>query len=101
MTENDAQLLAADPTWWKAPVVATLLGLPLLVWELSLYGVDSYLSGPEVMIYGGFALLAIAWTLPRRRSARMLRITAACCALGCAVLPFVFLVMMAMAMASG
>ncbi|MFJ8537051.1 hypothetical protein [Streptomyces sp. NPDC093591] len=101
MIENDAQPTAADPTWRTAPLVATLLGLPLLAWEYSMYGDDSYISAPEVLLCGGFVLLAIAWALPRRRSARMLRITAACCGLLCAVLPLVFLVTMAVVMASG
>ena len=74
MIDNDAQR-AADPTWWTAPVVATLFGLPLLVWECSMFGVDSHTGTLDVMVYGGLAVLAIAWALPHRRSARMLRVT--------------------------
>lgn len=96
MIENDARLSAADPTWRTAPLVATLLGLPLLAWEYFMYGDDSYVSAPEVLLYGGFVLLAIAWALPHRRSARMLRVTAAVAGLVCAILPVLFLVWMAL-----
>ncbi|MDO0913401.1 hypothetical protein QQM39_21900 [Streptomyces sp. DT2A-34] len=60
MIENDAEL-AADPTGWTAPFVATLAGLPLLVGECIIFGIDSYVSSLDVMVYGGL-----------RRSARML-----------------------------
>ncbi|NUS40034.1 MAG: hypothetical protein HOP97_00180 [Terrabacter sp.] len=96
MNENDAQLSAADPTWWTTPLVTTLLGLPLLVWEYFMYGDDSYVSSPEVLLCGGFVLLATAWALPHRRSARMLRVTAAVAGLACAILPVLFLLWMAM-----
>ncbi|MFI6009424.1 hypothetical protein ACIBAG_11420 [Streptomyces sp. NPDC051243] len=101
MIENDAQLSAADPTWRTAPLAATLLGLPLLVWEYFMYGDDSYVSAPEVLLYGGLVLLAIAWVLPRRRSARMLRVTAAVAGFVCAILPVLFLVWLAMIWPSG
>jgi hypothetical protein len=44
---------------------------------------------------------AIAWALPHRRSLRMLPMTAAGAGLGCALLPVLFAMLMAMAMASG
>ncbi|MFE5920841.1 hypothetical protein [Streptomyces sp. NPDC056468] len=98
---NDVQLSGAHPTWWRAPSVATLLALPLLVWEYGMFRADGYTSGIEVMILWGFALLAIAWALPHRRSLRTLRMAAAGAGLGCALLPVLFAVLMAMAMASG
>ncbi|MEY9992773.1 hypothetical protein ABIE67_004805 [Streptomyces sp. V4I8] len=100
MIDNDAEL-APDPTWWTAPFATTLFGLPLLVWECVIFGFDSYVSSLDAMVYGGLVLLVIAWTLPRHRSARMLRVTAAVAGLACAVLPLASLVLMGMAMASG
>ncbi|WP_369272215.1 hypothetical protein AB5J55_21410 [Streptomyces sp. R11] len=104
MIQNDVQLSAAHPTCCggpRAPSVATLLGLPLLVWEYGMFRADGYTSGIEVLILWGFALLAIAGAVPHRRSPRMLRMTAAGAGLGCAILPVLFAVLMAMAMASG
>ncbi|MFF5477026.1 hypothetical protein ACFY5C_06750 [Streptomyces sp. NPDC012935] len=101
MIQNDVQLSGAHPTWWKAPGVATLLGLPLPVWEYGMFRADGCTSGIEVVIHWGFVLLAIAWALPHRRSLRMLRMTAAGAGLGCALLPVLFAVLMAMAMTSG
>ncbi|NUP77421.1 MAG: hypothetical protein HOV96_07725 [Nonomuraea sp.] len=66
-----------------------------------MFGVVSYVSGLDVMVYGGLVLLAVAWTLPRHRAARMLRVTAACSAFVCALLPLLAVVLMGMAMASG
>lgn len=100
MIDNDAEL-APDPTWWAAPFVTTLFALPLLLWECVVFGFDSYVSSLDAMVYGGLVLLVIAWTLPHRRSARMLRITAAVAGLACAVLPMVSVVLMGIAMASG
>ncbi|MGW6732173.1 hypothetical protein [Streptomyces sp. NPDC055013] len=101
MIQNDAQLSGAHPTWWRAPSVAALRGLPLLVWEYGMFRADGYTSGIEVVILRGFALLAIAWALPHRRSLRVLRMTAAGAGLGCALLPVLFAALTAMAMASG
>ncbi|MEU8990972.1 hypothetical protein AB0C98_31990 [Streptomyces sp. NPDC048558] len=101
MIQNDVQLSGAHPTWWRAPSAATLLGLPLLVWEYGMFRADGCTSGIEVMILWGFALLAIAWALPHRRSLRMLRTTAAGAGLGCAFLPVLFAMLMAVAMTSG
>ncbi|KUL22859.1 hypothetical protein [Streptomyces regalis] len=42
MIQNDVRSTADDPTWWRAPAVATLLGLPLLVWEYSLWGGNTF-----------------------------------------------------------
>ncbi|MFE9020310.1 hypothetical protein ACFYNL_17365 [Streptomyces sp. NPDC007808] len=101
MSENDVRLFAADPAWWKAPFAATLLGLPLLAWEYGVYGADGYAGALEALLYGGLVLLVVAWALPHRRSARMLRTTAACAGVVCAVLPLLLLMLMAMAMAAG
>ncbi|MDF3145348.1 MULTISPECIES: hypothetical protein [unclassified Streptomyces] len=100
MIQNDMPSSADDSTWWRAPLVATLLGLPLLGWEYALWG------GNTFRVLGGavcwaFVLLAVAWALPHRRSARMLRITAACAALVCAFLPLLLVVLLAMVMTTG
>ncbi|MGW1376898.1 hypothetical protein ACWD6P_21855 [Streptomyces sp. NPDC002446] len=81
--------------------MTSLPGLPLLVWEYSLFQADGYTSGIEVVIYWAMALFVIAWILPHRRSVRGLRMAAAGTALGCAVLPLVFAVLLGAAMASG
>lgn len=84
----------ADPTWWKAPVVATVPGLPLLLWEF-IAGAEDALGLVGSAVYWAFGLLALAWVLPHRRSVRMLRVTAAAAGLVCAILPLLFLVGMA------
>jgi uncharacterized protein (TIGR03382 family) len=91
---------AHDPHWWGAPVVVTLLGLPLLGLEYAMWGVNAFgfFGG---MVGWALGFLVLAWVLPRRRSVRMLRVTSAVAGLVFAVLPVVFVVMIGMAMASG
>ncbi|MGN9755698.1 hypothetical protein [Streptomyces sp. SD31] len=100
MIENDVRLSAADPRWWTAPLVTTLLGLPLILWGHAMWGTGTVgvLGGA---VYWAVLLLATAWALPHRRSARMLRVTLAVAGLVCAVLPLLLVVLMAWAMASG
>jgi hypothetical protein len=100
MTQNDMPSYAADPTWWRAPLVASLSGLPLIVWEYALWGVNAFHFFAGAVGWA-LALLLIAWALPHRRSARMLRITAAVAGVVFALLPMVFVVLMGIAMASG
>jgi hypothetical protein len=96
MTQNDVRPPPdADPTWWKAPLVASVPGVPLLVWEFAM-GAEDALGLLGGAVYWAFGLLALAWALPHRRSARMLRVTAAVAGLVCAILPLAFLVWMAM-----
>ncbi|MGW6235251.1 hypothetical protein [Streptomyces sp. NPDC055094] len=101
MVKDDSQLYAAHDAWWKAPMVATLPGLPLLVGEYGLFFADGYTSGIEILIVGAMVLLAIAWLLPHRRSMRVLRMLAAGTALGIAVLPLTYALLLGMAMVYG
>ncbi|WP_369170700.1 hypothetical protein AB5J49_24195 [Streptomyces sp. R28] len=73
MTQNDVRPADADPTWWKAPWAATVPGLPLLVCEFVLLGAERGVGLLGGAVYLAFGLLAVAWALPHRRSARMLR----------------------------
>lgn len=82
-------------TWWKAPLTASLPGLPLLVGEYAMFRG----TGLENLILWGIALLVVAWILPHRKSLRGLRMTAAICALGLSMLPLVYAVVLGMAMA--
>ncbi|WP_128433992.1 hypothetical protein [Streptomyces cyaneus] len=100
MTQNDVRPRDADPTWWKAPLVATVPGLPLLVWEF-VSGAEGALGVLGGAVYWAAGLLALAWALPNRRSARTLRVTAAWAGLFCAMFPVLFLVAMAMVWTSG
>jgi hypothetical protein len=63
-------------------------------------GAERSLGAVGGACYWGLVLLALAWALPHRRSARMLRVTATVAGLVCAILPLLVLVWMAMWMAS-
>ncbi|MFJ6179900.1 MULTISPECIES: hypothetical protein [unclassified Streptomyces] len=101
MVKDDSQLQAAHDTWWKAPMVATLPGLPLLVGEYGLFYRDGYTRGVELLIVGAMALITVAWLLPHRRSMRVLRMLAAGTALAIAILPLAYVLLLGMAMAYG
>lgn len=100
MVQNGMPSSAEDPKWWRAPFVATLLGLPILGWEYALWGANTFgvLGGVVTLAFG---LLAPAWALPHRESVRLLRATAAVAGLVCALLPLLFVVLMGMVMSSG
>ena len=91
MSDNDAPSSSAPHrTWWRAPLVASAFGVPLVVLEYAWIG-----PGPFVgALYCAVGLLALAWLLPRRRSLRGLRIAAAVTAVGSALLPLVFLLLL-------
>jgi hypothetical protein len=91
----------AHETWWRAPLLASVLGLPLLVWEYSLFRADGYTSGIETVIWSAMLLVVVSWALPHRRSFRTLRTVTAGTAIGCAFLPLLFAVLLGAAMASG
>ena len=97
MSRNDTPL-PADLTWWRTPLVTTLIGLPLLAWQYTVFGAGAFEVFGGVLCWG-LGLLAVAWTLPHHRPARMLRNTAAVAGLLCLILPLVFVVLLAMAMA--
>ncbi|MBT2418677.1 hypothetical protein J7F01_41570 [Streptomyces sp. ISL-22] len=100
MISDDMASGADDPRWWRAPFVATLVGLPVLAWEYALWGANTAAVLGGVVCWA-LVLLALAWALPHRRSARMLRVTAAVAGVVCVCLPLLVVVLMAMAMASG
>ncbi|MFJ8592232.1 hypothetical protein [Streptomyces sp. NPDC093598] len=94
MIRNDAQPAAAHRTWWRAPLVTTLLGLPVLAWE---YGWFRSHDGPGAfggVLYWASGLLLLAWVLPRRRCPRGLRGAVAGAGLGCALLPLTFAILL-------
>lgn len=78
--------------------MASVPGVPLLLWEYSLFRADGYTSGIETAILGGMVLLLIAWVLPHRRSMRGLRMATAGTGLGCALLPVLFALLLGAAM---
>ncbi|MEU3992460.1 hypothetical protein OG301_36980 [Streptomyces platensis] len=88
-------------TWWKTPLVASLPGLPALVWEYMTFRADGYTSGIEMAVVIAMVLLAGSWILPHRRSVRGLRMAAAGTALGLAMLPLLYAILLGAAMASG
>ncbi|MER5204053.1 hypothetical protein [Streptomyces sp. NPDC002825] len=100
-TDDSSPRPAFHPTWWKAPLVATLPGLPLLVGEFALFWTEGYTSGFETMLVMAAVLLALSWVLPHRMSLRIPRLLAAGTALAVAVLPLMLAVLMGLAMASG
>ncbi|MFJ5774194.1 hypothetical protein [Streptomyces sp. NPDC093094] len=100
MIDDRLPVRTAHPTWWRAPLIATLPGAPLLVWEYSLFRADGYTSGIETVIVLGMILLAVSWLLPHRRSSRGLRLFLAGTALTTAVLPLLFAVALGAAMST-
>ncbi|MGW0537920.1 hypothetical protein [Streptomyces sp. NPDC003032] len=59
-TQNHVtRLTAFHKTWWKAPLVASLLGLPLLAMEYSVIRAHDGMGQYGVVVYGAlfFALL--------------------------------------------
>jgi hypothetical protein len=93
MADTDAPHPSADHrTWWRAPLVGSVVALPLVVM--------AYWLGPGPFmgaLYCAVGLLVLAWALPRRRSLRGLRITAAVAAIGCALSPSAFLFLLGLA----
>lgn len=96
MSQNDT--LSPDPTWWRTPLVVTLIGLPLLVWQCAVLGPGAF-GAFDGLVCWGLGLFVVAWALPRRRSARVLRQAAAVTGLLCLMVSPAFVVLMAMAMA--
>lgn len=93
MIRNDVPSSPAHRTWWRAPLTATLIGLPVLaaeyVWFRSHDGPGAFGN----VVYWASGLLLLAWVLPRR-SPRGLRRAVAGAGLGCALLPLVFAVLL-------
>ncbi|MEU9337756.1 hypothetical protein AB0D49_32100 [Streptomyces sp. NPDC048290] len=102
MTHQDLRPLdppAGHPTWWRAPLVASVVAGPLLVAEYALFVRDGGGSPLGVWIYGGALMLLVSWGLPRRASLRSARRAAAGAGLGCALLPVLFAVLFGLAIA--
>ncbi|TGB13424.1 hypothetical protein [Streptomyces sp. MZ04] len=86
-------------TWWRAPLVASSLGLPLLAMEYGVVRAHDGMDQYGAVIYWALALFAVAWVLPHRRSMRTLRMVAASLALGCVLLPVLFALLLGVALA--
>ncbi|MEV3966928.1 hypothetical protein AB0K68_02055 [Streptomyces sp. NPDC050698] len=91
---------AAHPTWWRAPLVATLFGLPFLVLEYRWFAAQDGPGAFSGVLFWAAGLLALAWVLPHRRSLRGLRLAAAGTGLGCALLPVMFAMLLGAAVAA-
>ncbi|AIR99461.1 putative membrane protein [Streptomyces glaucescens] len=98
MSDTDApSSSAAHLTWWRAPLVASAPGLPLIVldhfWFAS-HGGPGPFGG---VLHWAIGLLVLAWVLPHRRSLRGLRIAAAGAGLACALFPPGFALLLGLA----
>lgn len=88
------------PTWWKAPLVATVPALPILVWDYVFLGAEDALGFLGGVVHWGFGLLALAWLLPHRRSLRTARLTATVTGLVHVLLPPALMVLIGLVTAS-
>jgi hypothetical protein len=100
MTENDQRLPAPHKTWWRAPLVASAPGLPLLAAEYGVIRAHDGMGQYGAVIYWALALFTIAWVLPHRRSLRTVRVLAAGAALALTLLPALWALLLGLAMAS-
>ena len=82
-------------TWWRAPFVASVFGLPVLAVEYAVTLEHDGMGQYGGMIYTALALYALAWVLPHRLSLRMPRILAAGAALLITLFPVGLLVLLA------
>lgn len=81
---------SAQPTWWKVPAAASLLGSPFLVLEYRWFRSEDGLGSFGGMFYWSLGLLALSWALPHRPALRVPRALAAGAGLGCVFLPMLF-----------
>ncbi|MEU9666841.1 hypothetical protein AB0E25_14850 [Streptomyces bobili] len=93
-------LHAPHTTWWRAPIIASLLGLPLLWLEYGLIRSHGAMDQFGGWIYTPLALFTVAWALPHRRSLRTPRVVAAWAALAVAMFPVAFLLVAAVMLAA-
>ncbi len=82
---------ARHATWWKAPLVASSLGLPFLALEYRWFASHHETGAFGGVLYWACGLLAFAWLLPHRRALRTSRMLAAGAGLGLALLPVLWL----------
>ncbi|MEU3841462.1 hypothetical protein AB0E88_15695 [Streptomyces sp. NPDC028635] len=101
MSDDDLRPPTPHPTWWRAPLVASLCGLPFLVLEYWWFRSEDGIGALGGIFYWAVGLLALSWTLPHRRSLRTPRMLAAGAGLGCVLLPMLFALMLGVAMAGG
>ncbi|CAL9501520.1 hypothetical protein [Streptomyces sp. enrichment culture] len=80
----------AHPTWWRVPLVASLLGLPCLVLDFLWFRSQDGTGAFGGILYWSAGLLVFAWLPPHRRALRGPRTAAAVAGLGCAMLPALF-----------
>ncbi|MFE4058383.1 hypothetical protein ACFXP3_19195 [Streptomyces sp. NPDC059096] len=89
MNTDESQLHAVHFTWWKAPMVATALGLPILLRaRFELLGDEDDVMRPLMVTV--VILLAIVWLVPHRRSMRAVRVLAAGMAYGASCIPIAY-----------
>ncbi|MEU0822571.1 hypothetical protein [Streptomyces mirabilis] len=94
-TQNAAPQRRADhPTWWRIPLVASALGLPVLALEYSAIRAQAGMGQYGAVLYWALALFAVAWAPPHRRSFRLLRILASGAALTITFLPVMLLLLL-------
>ncbi|MGV9939876.1 hypothetical protein [Streptomyces sp. NPDC003401] len=82
-------------TWWKAPLIVSVPGVPLLALEYAMVLAQAGMEQYGGMLHTALALFAVAWALPHRRSMRTPRVLAACAALAITVFPVGLLVLLA------
>ncbi|MET9731862.1 hypothetical protein ABZZ79_14770 [Streptomyces sp. NPDC006458] len=92
---------AAHPTWWRAPLVASLISLPFLVLEYHWFRSQDGLGALGGLFYWSSGLLALGWVLPHRRSLRTVRMLVSGAGLGCVMTPVLFALALGAALASG
>ncbi|WP_246561899.1 hypothetical protein [Streptomyces roseirectus] len=100
MTQEAVVRSARHADWWAAPLIATLFGLPLLVWEFSWQWAN---DGTELIfgaVYWGFGLWAVSWLLPHRVKYRRWRAWAAFGTVGIGALPLMFALLLGLAMST-
>ncbi|MFC8239667.1 hypothetical protein [Streptomyces chartreusis] len=100
MTADDVRVDERHPTWWKAPLVATVPASPILVWDYVFLGAEDALGFLGGVVHWGFGLLVLAWLLPHRRSLRTARLTATVTGLVCVLLPPALMVLIGLVTAS-
>ncbi|MFF1475118.1 hypothetical protein OG981_01540 [Streptomyces mirabilis] len=94
-TQNAAPQRRADqPTWWRIPLVASALGLPVLALEYSAMRAQAGMGQYGAVLYWALALFAVAWAPSHRRSFRTLRILASGAALTITLLPVTLLLLL-------
>ncbi|MFF0739051.1 hypothetical protein ACFYVL_01515 [Streptomyces sp. NPDC004111] len=99
-TTQNQELPALHKTWWKAPLVVSVLGLPILGVEFGLIQANDGMDQYGFVIYTALVLFALTWLLPHRRSLRTFRIVMASLALGWVLLPLLWALLLGLAMSS-